>query len=140
MTRGLLRNDLAASGTILPAARYPVFMSRRLLLVWFLAMATASANLQAQSIRRLDGTVLSATKATSIADAELKNDHVMGAQLAILNHGRLVWLHTYGLRDSEKNLPMTPDTNIWAASVTKGASHAAFALLGPRQLRFPRAG
>jgi CubicO group peptidase (beta-lactamase class C family) len=112
--------DLATSGTILPAATYPVFMFPRLLLVCFLAMAAASTNLQAQSIRRLDGTVLSATKANSIADAELKSDHVMGAQMAILNHGHLVWLHTYGLRDSEKNLPMMPDTNIWAASITKG--------------------
>ncbi|HEY0308797.1 MAG TPA: serine hydrolase domain-containing protein [Acidobacteriaceae bacterium] len=73
-----------------------------------------------QAIHRLDGHRLSADKADAIADAELKRDGVMGAQLAIFNHGRVVWTHAYGLRNAEKNLPMTPDTNIWAASITKG--------------------
>jgi CubicO group peptidase (beta-lactamase class C family) len=73
-----------------------------------------------QSIRRLDGSSLSATEANGIADKELKDNNVMGAQMAILNGGHVVWTHTYGLRDAEKHLPMTADTNIWAASITKG--------------------
>jgi CubicO group peptidase (beta-lactamase class C family) len=71
------------------------------------------------AIHRLDGSVVSASEAEKIAAAELKADGVTGAQIAILNHGRLVWSYAYGLRDVAKNLPMTVDTNVWAASITK---------------------
>ena len=74
---------------------------------------------QGRSIRRLDGTAVSASEAERIAGAELKADGVTGAQIAILNQGRLVWGYGYGLRDVAKNLPMTADTNVWAASITK---------------------
>src|SRR3954468_21492192 len=88
--------------------------------VLMLVVGSALA-LQAQPpIHRLDGTTISASQAAEIADKELKNNNVMGAQLAILNAGRVVWTHVYGLRNPEKDLPMTADTNIWAASITKG--------------------
>ena len=82
-----------------------------------LAILTASAS--AQTLYRVDGTTLPADKAKSIADAELTRDHVTGAQIALLHDGRTVWAYAYGLRDVEHHLPMTPDTYIWAASVTK---------------------
>ena len=50
---------------------------------------------QGRSIRRLDGTVISANEAESVAAAELKADGVTGAQIAILNHGHPVW--SYGV-------------------------------------------
>jgi CubicO group peptidase (beta-lactamase class C family) len=93
--------------------------SHRLASLLLVCLALTSTARSQQAIRRLDGTTVSAAKANSIADAELKNNNVMGAQLAILNHGRIVWTHAYGLRNAEKNLPMTSDTNIWAASITK---------------------
>jgi CubicO group peptidase (beta-lactamase class C family) len=74
---------------------------------------------QADPIRRVDGTRLTAARAAVIADTELKADHVMGAELAILHRGHVVWTHAYGVRDAKQNLPMTTDTNIWAASITK---------------------
>jgi CubicO group peptidase (beta-lactamase class C family) len=70
-------------------------------------------------IHRLDGTILSAAQASEIATAELAINHVTGAQLAILNRGHVVWTHAFGLRNVEKQLPMTDDTNLWAASITK---------------------
>ena len=73
-----------------------------------------------QTIQRLDESSLSIAEADAIADKELQDNKVMGAQLAILNKGRVVWTHVWGLRDAGKNLPMTPTTNIWAASITKG--------------------
>jgi len=85
---------------------------------------------QAGSIRRLDGSVISASDAQSLASVELKADGVTGAQIAILNHGHLVWSYAYGLRDVAKNLPMTTDTNVWAASITK----AVFATWVMRQV------
>src|SRR4051812_27818153 len=86
-----------------------------------LMLGAAALALDAQPpIHRLDGSSLSATEANRITDKELKANNVMGAQLAILNAGRVVWTHVYGLRNPEKNLPMTAETNIWAASITKG--------------------
>ncbi len=71
------------------------------------------------AIRTLDGRKISGSEADRIADAELAAEHVMGAQLAILNGGRVVWTHVYGLRDAQAKLPMTADTVATAASVTK---------------------
>ena len=81
-------------------------------------LTTASAS--PQTLHRIDGTALPASRARAIADAEFARDHVTGAQIALLHNGRTVWTHAYGLRDVEHHLPMTPDTYIWAASITKG--------------------
>ena len=78
-----------------------------------------AASASAQTLHRLDGTALSPERAKAIADAELARDNVTGAELALLHNGRTVWTYAYGLRDVEHHLPMTPDTYIWAASVTK---------------------
>jgi CubicO group peptidase (beta-lactamase class C family) len=83
------------------------------------ALALINAAQAAPAISRLDGSSLPVARAAAIADAELKADHVMGAQIAVLDHGHVVWTHAYGLRDAKQNLPMTTDTNIWAASITK---------------------
>jgi CubicO group peptidase (beta-lactamase class C family) len=90
-----------------------------LLALLFTASISFAASLSAQALHRLDGTTLPAGKAEAIADAELARDHVTGAQLALIHHGRTVWTHAYGLRDVEHHLAMTSDTYIWAASVTK---------------------
>ncbi|HEX3466915.1 MAG TPA: serine hydrolase, partial [Candidatus Elarobacter sp.] len=71
------------------------------------------------TIHRLDGTTISAGRAASIATAELTADRVTGAQIAIINRGRVVWTYAFGFRDVAGRLPMTTDTNVWAASVTK---------------------
>jgi CubicO group peptidase (beta-lactamase class C family) len=78
-----------------------------------------AASASAQTLHLLDGTTLPPDRARAIADAELARDHVTGAQIALLHNGRTVWTYAYGLRDVEHHLPMTPDTYIWAASVTK---------------------
>jgi CubicO group peptidase (beta-lactamase class C family) len=78
-----------------------------------------AASTSAQTLHRLDGTTLAAGRAQALADAELARDHVTGAQLALIHDGRTVWTYAYGLRDVEHHLPMTTDTYVWAASVTK---------------------
>jgi CubicO group peptidase (beta-lactamase class C family) len=90
--------------------------TRIVVLAWLVAPGVAQ---QVDVFQRLDGSVMSASEAERIAAAELKADGVTGAQIAILNHGRLVWSYAYGLRDVAKNLPMTADTSVWAASITK---------------------
>jgi CubicO group peptidase (beta-lactamase class C family) len=71
-------------------------------------------------IRRLDGSHISASDASALAERLLKENNVTGAQIAVLNDGDLAWVSAFGLRDIQNNLPMTPVTTTWAASITKG--------------------
>ncbi len=72
-----------------------------------------------QSIRRLDGTHISVADADAFAKKTLDAAHVTGAQIAVLDEGRLVWSAAYGLRRREPALPMERETTMWAASITK---------------------
>jgi CubicO group peptidase (beta-lactamase class C family) len=44
---------------------------------------------------------------------------VTGAEIAVLNKGRVVWSAAYGLRRKDPALPMDTHTTTWAASITK---------------------
>lgn len=70
-------------------------------------------------IRKLDGTRISIPAAEQFARQTLADAHVTGAQIAVLNKGKLVWSFAYGLRRKNPDLPMTPQTTTWAASITK---------------------
>lgn len=71
------------------------------------------------SIRRLDGSKISTNEADSFAKKTLEAAHVTGAQIAVLDDGRLVWSAAFGLRRKEPALPMDRETTTWAASITK---------------------
>jgi len=66
-----------------------------------------------------DGSKISLEDADAFAGKTLKDAHVTGAQIAVLNHGRLVWSDSYGLRRRDPALPMDRETTTWAASITK---------------------
>jgi CubicO group peptidase (beta-lactamase class C family) len=70
-------------------------------------------------IRHLDGTTMSAAQADAFARRTLAAAHVTGAEIAVINHGKLVWSAAYGLRRKDPALPMDPQTTTWAASITK---------------------
>jgi len=94
-------------------------MKKKFALLAFGILLLSLAAHAGPAIHRLDGKSLTAAQADAFADTELKADKVMGAQLAILDRGQVVWTHAYGLRDAARNLPMTVNTNTWAASITK---------------------
>ncbi|RSL15984.1 CubicO group peptidase (beta-lactamase class C family) [Edaphobacter aggregans] len=71
------------------------------------------------SIQRLDGTRISIAEAERFAQKTLDSSNVTGAQIAIIDHGKRVWVHSFGLRDRDRQLPMDNDTAMWAASITK---------------------
>jgi CubicO group peptidase (beta-lactamase class C family) len=75
---------------------------------------------QAAAIRRLDGSSISIAHADSFARKILEAAHVTGAQIAVIDRGRLVWSAAYGLRRRQPELPMDRETTMWAASITKG--------------------
>lgn len=55
--------------------------------------------------------------ATRLIDAA----HVTGAGVAIFHSGKISYLRAYGLRDTEKGLPLTPDSVMTSASLNKAA-------------------
>ncbi len=55
----------------------------------------------------------------------MQGAHVTGAGIAVFHHRKIVYLKAYGTRDAEKSLPLTPDSVMTSASLSK----AAFAAL-----------
>src|SRR5262249_49204263 len=58
--------------------------------------------------------------AEAFAKVTLEKENVTGAQLAVVENGRLAWSSAFGLRGRDPDLPIGSDTNTWAASITKG--------------------
>jgi CubicO group peptidase (beta-lactamase class C family) len=81
--------------------------------------ASAADVPKAASIRRLDGSRITVAEAESFASKTLEAAHVTGAQIAVLDRGRLVWSAAFGSRRLDPRLPMDGATNTWAASITK---------------------
>jgi len=62
---------------------------------------------------------MSTHEAEAFAQQTLAAAHVTGAEIAVINHGRLVWSAAFGLRRKDPPLPMDTETTTWAASITK---------------------
>jgi CubicO group peptidase (beta-lactamase class C family) len=86
-------------------------------LAWFTAGQGSLA--APATIRRLDGSTISFADAASFSRKTLARARVTGAQIAVLDRGRLVWSEAFGLRRRDPELPMTRETTTWAASITK---------------------
>ena len=71
------------------------------------------------TLRRIDGSKISVPEADALARRVLSENHVTGAQIAVINDGQLVWVSAYGQRETQLHLAMQPDTTTWAASITK---------------------
>jgi len=76
-------------------------------------------------IKRIDGSSISTTEIDQTVKRLMKSAEVTGAAIAVLNDGKVVYTRAYGFRDKEKNLPLTTDSVMSGASLTK----AAFAFL-----------
>jgi len=97
------------------------------------ALISATVYLAAEpSIRRLDGTRIPIAEAESFARKTLADARVTGAQIAVLDGGKLVWSAAFGLRRREPPLPMERETTTWAASITKGVFGAYVMQLAER--------
>jgi CubicO group peptidase (beta-lactamase class C family) len=83
------------------------------------AVSDAAGRDTPTSIRRLDGTTITAADAEVFARKTLEAAHVTGAEIAVLNHGRLAWSGAFGFRRLDPQLPTDRATTTWAASITK---------------------
>jgi CubicO group peptidase (beta-lactamase class C family) len=86
-----------------------------------LILAFTCASLSAQSIHRLDGSTISAAEIDATVTRLMQAAEVPGVGIAIFNDHKIAYMKTYGVRDKEKNLPLTPDSVMTAASLTKAA-------------------
>src|SRR4051794_22296 len=85
-------------------------------------VVTFCSNLVASTdVRRLDGSRLTSEQIDAKVASLMKAAEVPGVALAIFNYGEITYLKTYGFRDTERKLPLTPDSIMYAASFTKGA-------------------
>src|SRR3569832_729593 len=83
-----------------------------------LASPAAAADV---TFRRLDGSTLSAAEIERMVGELMTAAHVPGIAIALINDGRVVYVHAYGQRDVEQKLPLEADTVMYGASLTKAA-------------------
>jgi CubicO group peptidase (beta-lactamase class C family) len=90
-----------------------------------LAIATLglaiSAPAQEKSFERLDGGSIGRAQIDDTVRNLMAAAEVPGVGLALLDHGKISYLAAYGVRDKEKNLPLTVDSVMSGASLTKVA-------------------
>ena len=79
------------------------------------------ASAQQHLIHRLDGSTITPAEIDATVTRLMKAAEVPGVGIAIFNNKKIAYLKTYGLRDTEKNLPLTPDSVMTAASLSKSA-------------------
>jgi len=86
-----------------------------------LTLLTSCAMAQHPSIHRLDGSTISPAEIDSTVTHLMQAAEVPGVGIAIFNDHKIAYLKAYGLRDKAKRLPLTPDSVMTAASLTKSA-------------------
>jgi CubicO group peptidase (beta-lactamase class C family) len=99
-------------------------MTPRLLALCLLALpavAFPAAAMAAPASHGFDGRAIRAEAVDRIARETLAEGRIPGLAVAIVDNGQVAYVGTYGLRDVARNLPLQPDTDMYAASLTKAA-------------------
>jgi CubicO group peptidase (beta-lactamase class C family) len=97
-------------------------MRRTLLcLAMTLALTAPLAAGQQSTVTRLDGSTITSSELDGTVTRLMKAAEVTGVGIAIFNNGKISYLKAYGVRDKEKNLPLTVDSVMSAASLSKVA-------------------
>ena len=97
------------------------FLAHLLSVAWTIVIGTVVLVAQQPSVRRLDGSKISSSQIDSVVTRFITAARVTGAGIAIWNDDRVVYLKAYGVRDMERQLPLTTDSVMTAASLTKPA-------------------
>jgi CubicO group peptidase (beta-lactamase class C family) len=88
-------------------------------LIGVLTFMSSSAIARPAEFRRLDGAGLSSRQIDRTVTGLMRAAHVPGLGLALINDGRTIYVKGYGYRDVARKLPLTSDTVVAAASLTK---------------------
>ena len=92
-----------------------------LLLTVIVAVGWLSGVGQQSIVKRLDNSTITSAEIDGTVTRLMRVANVPGLGLAILNNGEIAYVKAYGVRDSDKNLPLTEDSVMAAASFTKVA-------------------
>lgn len=95
-------------------------LPRFVVVALFFASAVALGIAQAPAIARPGGSI-SAAQVDATVMQLMRSAHVTGTGIALFHKGKVVYLKTYGFRDAEKGLPLTPDSVMTSASLSKAA-------------------
>ncbi len=76
---------------------------------------------QQATVRRADGSQTSPSQIDTTVKQLMEAAHVTGVGIAVFHGSQIVYLKTYGLRDVEKGLPLTPNSVMTSASLSKAA-------------------
>ena len=102
-----------------------------LCLAMTLALSGSLAVGEQSIVTRLDGSTITSSELDGTVTRLMKAAEVTGVGIAIFNNGKIAHLKAYGLRDKEKNLPLTVDSVMSAASFSKVAfAYLAMELVG----------
>ena len=98
-------------------------MRSRILFIVLLALAKGSAAqaVNPEAFRRLDGSPISTAEIGANISRAVVAGKVTGAGVTLFNDRKIAFTKTYGFRDKEKGLPLTENSTMTAASLTKVA-------------------
>jgi CubicO group peptidase (beta-lactamase class C family) len=71
--------------------------------------------------KRPDGRDIATSEIDATVTRLMEAAHVTGAGVAVFHEGKIAYLKAYGYRDTEKRLPLTPNSVMTAASLSKSA-------------------
>ena len=83
--------------------------------------AASALPAQAAVIPRFDGKTTDALTIETQTKAIMAKARIPGLSIAVIDHGKVMFTGAYGRRDVEHDLPMTLDTVMYGASLTKAA-------------------
>jgi CubicO group peptidase (beta-lactamase class C family) len=79
----------------------------------------AQSALTASPVKRLDGSAISPAEIDATVTRLMHAAKVAGVGIALFNDRKISYLKAYGFRDKDRNLPLTPNSIMIAASLSK---------------------
>ncbi|HEV2495546.1 MAG TPA: serine hydrolase [Terriglobia bacterium] len=84
-------------------------------------LGTFVGNAQQPSVKLPDGSQIAPSQIDATVIPLMQAARVTGVGIAMFHGGNIAYLKAYGLRDAEKGLPLTPDSVMSSASLSKAA-------------------
>jgi serine-type D-Ala-D-Ala carboxypeptidase/endopeptidase len=85
----------------------------------FLVCICHFITLEAQTLKRIDGSIINSDSLTSRVQCLIQKANVSGVGISVFNNNELVYSKTVGLADVQNKIPLTPDAEIYGASLSK---------------------
>lgn len=74
---------------------------------------------EAQTLKRIDGSIVNSDSLTSRVQYLMKKANVSGVGISVFNNNELVYSKAFGLANVQKKVPLTRDAEMYGASLSK---------------------